>query len=109
MNSGSGGENGRSVKRERVRERERERGLAFETGMGLLIILGFFYLAALVLSAQQAAAKLCCLREKYGKTHLYTLEHTHIPQAALTFLHDPNHGRGGVWIHKIQLDLSSGA
>lgn len=25
-----------------MRERERERGLAFETGMGLLIILGFF-------------------------------------------------------------------
>lgn len=109
MNSGSGGENGRSVKRERVRERERERGLAFETGMGLLIILGFFIWRLWFYQHSRPPLNSAASREKYGKTHLHTLEHTHIPQAALTFLHDPNHGRGGVWIHKIQLDLSSGA
>lgn len=64
----------------RKREWGGERGLAFETGMRLLIIW-VFYLVALVLSAQQDSAKLCCLWQKYGRehTHAHTHARTHLP------------------------------
>lgn len=86
--------------KKKKREKGGERGLAFETGMRLLIIW-VFYLVALVLSAQQDSAKLCCLWQKYRREH--TRARTHLPFDRIQIIKVESQ------IHKIEQDLSSGA
>ena len=68
-------------------KRERERGLAFETGMRLLIILFFFLFGG---SGSISPAGPCLTLLPLGNVWKDTLAH----KTSLTFLHDPNHERG---------------